>query len=153
MQIITTKGQDQCVFLVRFMGLFFFFFIPPFFPSFPTARNITSCIDRRREQAAFLNTHTHTHRDTLSCTPAPSFPPPYLSRVTASRCCVRVSSAGAVWSGCVVSSSTERLLTGWMRESNTVYFNLFRMPELCPEFLLSLIPQLAVSIPRSCGPV
>lgn len=82
----------------------------------------------------------------------PFFPPSYLSRVTASRCCVRVSSAGAVWSGCVVSSSTERLLTGWMRESNTVYFNLFRMPELCPEFLLSWVPQLAVSIPCSCSP-
>lgn len=36
--------------------------------------------------------------------------------------------------------SVERLLTGWMRERKTVYFNLFRMPELCPEFLLNLIP-------------
>lgn len=126
-----------------------FFLIPSFFPSFPSTQNITSCNDRRREQAAFLNTHTHTH----TRTPAPlSLPSPYPSRVTASRCCVRVSSAGAVWSGCVVSSSTERLLTGWMRESNTVYFNLFRMPELCPEFLPSRVPPSAVSIPRSCSP-
>lgn len=86
----------------------------------------------------------------------PSLPPSLplcFCGVTACRCCVRVSSAGAVWSECVVSSSAERLLTGWMRESNTVYFNLFRMPELCPGFLLSLIPQLAASIPHSCGAV
>lgn len=105
-----------------------------------------SCKDRRRRrrrQAAFLNTHTLSH-------PPSSL---YLSWVTASGCCVRVSSAGAVWSGCVVSSLAERLLTGWMRESNTVYFNLFRMPELCPEFLLSLIPQLVAAIPHSCGAV
>lgn len=136
-------------------GVYRSFFIPPFFPSFPTAQNLASCNDSRGERAAFLNTHTHTHTHSLthslSRTPAPSFSSPYLSRVTASRCCVRVSSAGPVWSGCVVSSSTESLLTGWMRESNIVYFNLFRMPELCPEFLLSLIPQLAVSIPRSCS--
>lgn len=86
---------------------------------------------------------------------SPLRPPPGLHRcpVTACRCCVRVSSAGAVWSECVVSSSAERLLTGWMRESNAVYFNLFRMPELCPEFLLSLIPLAPASIPRSCSPL
>lgn len=71
-------------------------------------------------------------------------------RVIACRCCVRESSAGAVWSECVVPSSAERLLTGWMRGSNPVYFNLFRMPELCPGFFLSFTPLLAASIPHSC---
>lgn len=68
----------------------------------------------------------------------PSFSP-LCCRVTACRCCVRgvqLALCGlSVW-----SHSVERLLTGWMRESKTVYFNLFRMPELCPEFLLNLIP-------------
>lgn len=44
------------------------------------------------------------------------------------RCVVRVCGLG----------SAERLLTGWMRASNTVYFNLFRMLELCSAFLLGL---------------
>lgn len=69
----------------------------------------------------------------------PTIPCPLCCRVTACRCCVRgvqLALCGlSVW-----SHSVERLLTGWMRESKTVYFNLFRMPELCPEFLLNLIP-------------
>lgn len=78
-------------------------------------------------------------------------PPLPICRVTACRCCVRVSWTGAVWSECVVSSSEERLLTGWMRESDTVYFNLFRMLELRSGFLLSLTSLLAASISHSCS--
>lgn len=83
--------------------------------------------------------------------PTPSVCPPPICRVTACRCCVRASWTGAVWSECVVSSSEERLLTGWMRESNTVYFNLFRMLELRSGFLLSLTALLAASISHSCS--
>lgn len=76
---------------------------------------------------------------------------PSVCRVTACRRCVRVSGTGAVWSECVVSSSKERLLTGWMRESNTVYFNLFRMLELRSGFLLSSTALLAASVSHSCS--
>lgn len=87
----------------------------------------------------------------LQLSPPPLSAPPPICRVTACRCCVRASWTGAVWSECVVSSSEERLLTGWMRESNTVYFNLFRMLELRSGFLLSLTALLAASISHSCS--
>lgn len=128
-QVKTTQGHDQLVFSGRFMDS----------ASSPTASANLAELPPAGPGAQAL----------------PPAPPPRLHRcpVTACRCCVRVSSAGAVWSECVVSSSAERLLTGWMRESNAVYFNLFRMPELCPEFLLSLIPLAPASIPRSCSPL
>lgn len=62
-----------------------------------------------------------------SCGAVPPQPHPSPSlgccRVTAPRRCVRVSSAGAVWSECVVSRSAERLLTGWMR-ARAILFTL-----------------------------
>lgn len=91
--------------------------------------------------------------------PPLSFPPrfPLCSgpRVTAVGRCVRVEPAlcgPSVW-----SPSAERLLTGWMGESTTVYFTFFRMPGLCPEFLLrtsSFDPsQLGCSLRLRCLPV
>lgn len=122
------------------------FFIPPFFPSFPTTQNITSCNDRRREQAAFLNTHT------LALLPPFFLPIPQqsdsfemLRAREFSWCCV-------VWvCGLQLNREAANRVDERERETNTVYFNLFRMPELRPEFLLSRVPQLAVSIPPSCS--
>lgn len=120
--------------------------IPPF-PTSPKPTPNSSCLCRDLFHL-------------LSCPPplpfphpsrSPHPPPPSICRVTACRCCVRVSWPGAVWSECVVSSSAERLLTGWMRESNTVYFNLFRMPELCSGFFLSLTALPAASVSPSCS--
>lgn len=93
----------------------------------------------------------HPSRSPPPYPPSPPTPSTPVCRVTACRCCVRVSWTGAVWSECVVSSSAERLLTGWMRESNTVYFNLFRMLELCSGFFLSLTARLAASVSHSCS--
>ena len=96
--------------------------------------------------------------------PPPSAPPPLslLSpplpsrpRVTAVGRCVRVEPAlcgPSVW-----SPSAERLLTGRMGESTTVYFTFFRMPGLCPESLLSTSSfdpsQLGCSLRLCCLPV
>lgn len=132
-QVKAAQGHDQIVFSRRV--------IDSTSPSPPKPTPPSSCLCRDLFPL-------------LSCSlPSlhPSSPPPSpICRVTACRCCVRVSWTGAVWSECVVSSSAERLLTGWMRESNTVYFNLFRMLELCSGFLRSLTALLAASISHSC---
>lgn len=120
---------------------------PPRPPSPPKRTALSSCLCRalfHLLSCSLSSTHP-------SSSPHPLCLPPPICRVTACRCCVRASWTGAVWSECVVSSSEERLLTGWMRESNTVYFNLFRMLELRSGFLLSLTALLAASISHSCS--
>lgn len=105
----------------------------------------------------------------IPSSPTPTAPPPPISllspplsfplrsgpRVTAVGRCVRVEPAlcgPSVW-----SPSAKRLLTGWMGESTTVYFTFFRMPGLCPEFLLSTSSfdpsQLGCSLRLRCLPV
>lgn len=122
--------------------------IPPS-PSPPKPTPVSSCLCR----ALFhlLSCSLPSPHPSSSPHPLWLLPPPPICRVTACRRCVRVSGTGAVWSECVVSSSEERLLTGWMRESNTVYFNLFRMLELRSGFLLSSTALLAASVSHSCS--
>lgn len=121
--------------------------IPPS-PSPPKPTPLSSCLCKGPLPSPFLLSPLPS---SLLLSPPLCLLPPPICRVTACRCCVRVSWTGAVWSECVVSSSEERLLTGWMRESNTVYFNLFRMLELRSGFLLSLTALLAASVSHSCS--
>lgn len=129
---------------------------PPF-PTSPQPTPISSCLCRDLFRLLSCSPpllsppFPHPSRSPPPYSPSPQPPPTPVCRVTACRCCVRVSWTGAVWSECVVSSSAERLLTGWMRESNTVYFNLFRMLELCSGFFLSLTAPLAASVSHSCS--
>lgn len=141
-QVKTAQGQDQIVFSRRVMDS-----TPP--PPFsPKAHTTLQLSVQGPLPSPFLLSLLPS---SLQLSPPPLSALPPICRVTACRCCVRASWTGAVWSECVVSSSEERLLTGWMRESNTVYFNLFRMLELRSGFLLSLTALLAASISHSCS--
>lgn len=140
-QVKTAQGQDQIVFSRRVMDSTL-----PFSPKAHTTLQLSV------QGPSSISFPALSPPLIPLALPTPSVcPPPPICRVTACRCCVRVSWTGAVWSECVVSSSEERLLTGWMRESNTVYFNLFRMLELRSGFLLSLTALLAASISHSCS--
>lgn len=143
-QVKATQGHDQLV----FFGRFFPFSIPHI---------ILSSCKQRRLCSLFLPSPSLPSLFSLSnllSLPSPPFSFSLCCGVTACRCCMQgvqlVLCGPSVWS----PLSPEAANRVDERESKTIYFNLFRMPELCPEFLQSLIPQSQqLQIPYSCGAV